>query len=258
MPYQSKPFYYDRFFRSGTSPSFDRFNRDDAFIAWIDLLGVRNMNHAQIISAVKQALEVAAECSSTGPILNLGGTPPEKVMVGTPQSAVQYVLVGDALLLVDKELPETPNAATLAFIYRVCFVSRILHELGYVHRGVITRGAVYCDRIDDSTILTGAGVVKAAGLEANLKVAGLFYDDTLTPFINQRAGQIQQHNWFEPFAGLQWNATQYAPNLIGTIFSQYHGWELWKQTIANGTQTFSNITHASTLIQELITARGLP
>lgn len=181
-------------------------------------------------------------------------------MVGTPQSAVQYVLVGDALLLVDKEQPETPAAATLAFIYRVSLVSRILNELGFVHRGVITRGAIYCDRIDDSSIITGAGVVRAAGLESALKSAGLFYDDTLTPLINQpqRARQIQQHSWYEPFAGLQWNATQHAPGLVGTIFSQYHGWEMWKQTVASGNQNFSNIINASALIQELITARGLP
>ncbi len=260
MPYKSINLDYDHFFRSATSPSFDRFNRTEAFIAWIDLLGVRQMNHQQIITAVKQVLEAAAECSSTGPITNLGGPPPAKVLVGTPQSAVQYVLVGDALLLVDKEQPETPAAATLAFIYRASLVSRILNEHGYVHRGVITRGAIFCDRIDDSSIITGAGVVKAAGLESSLKSAGLFYDDTLSPFINQpiRANQIQQHSWYEPLTGLQWNAAQHAPGLVGTIFSQYHGWEMWKRAVTNGVQTASNIINANLLIQELISNRGLP
>lgn len=216
------------------------------------------MNHQTIKSVVKNALEIAAECSSVGPIISLGGHPQCDVLVGTPQSAAQYTLVGDALLMVEKDMPETPAAATLGFIDRVCLASRVLNELGYPHKGVITRGSVYCDRIDDTSVITGTGVVQAYQLESKLNTAGLFYDSTLDPFILQRSNQVRRYNWYEPFTGLTWNHGSMAPNLSGVIFSQYSGWELWNSAISNGNSQFPKIANALTLIQDLRNQRNLP
>lgn len=258
MPYQAKPLHYKRFFRSATAPSFESFDKNDTILAWIDILGVQRMNHQTIKSVVKDALEVAAECSSVGPIVSLGGPPNCDVLIGTPQSVAQYTLVGDALLLVEKDSPETQAAATLGFIDRVCLASRILNELGYPHKGIITRGSVYCDRIDDTSLITGSGVVKAYHLESNLNAAGLFYDESLEPFLSQRSNQIRRNNWYEPFAGLNWNFGANAPNLSGVIFSQFSGWELWKSAIANGNHQFPKISNSAALIQDLQSMRNLP
>ncbi len=68
------------------------------------------MNHVQITNAVAVTLNCAAEASSTGGVMNNG------VLIGTPDSAIQYALVGDALILVEKDQPQTRAAARLCFL----------------------------------------------------------------------------------------------------------------------------------------------
>ncbi len=122
---------YDRYERSTAPAPFDVYALGDGMIAWIDILGVRSASHQQIVDAVKTVLALAAECSATGPIV--GG-----VMIGTPHSAMQFSLVGDALILVEKNQPNTPAAAKLALIWRVCELSAKMFEMGLLHRGAVT------------------------------------------------------------------------------------------------------------------------
>ena len=68
MPYQQIPLHYRRFFRSAASPKFEAFDRPQAFVVWIDILGVQRMQHADIVWAVREASEIAAECTSVGGI----------------------------------------------------------------------------------------------------------------------------------------------------------------------------------------------
>ena len=253
MPsYLSKHLSYTTFTRSTATAPFDQYDMPDIAICWIDLLGVRSMTHQQITQAVDCALLAAAESSSTGPIVN-------NVLVGTPNEATQYCLVGDALVLTERNHPRTPAAATLAFVYRVNILSRLLNERGLLHRGVITTGEVKCLKFEDSCIITGRGVVQAANLEGNLKTAGLFYDNTIIPFIQARQTQVDAQNFCAPFASLpNWNSGINAPNLAGVCFSQFQGWECWKATVNAGTATNNKVINAKSLIAELRRVYPLP
>jgi hypothetical protein len=174
---------YNQYQRSAADARFEDYTLEDGMIAWIDLLGVRSASHQEIVQAVRQVLLVAAEFSATGPIV--GGT-----MHGTPQSALQYALVGDALILVEKNQPNTPAASKLALIWRVSELSARLFDLGYVHRGAITFGPVECFKDDGVNVITGKGVVRAAGLEASIKCTGLFFDEKCLPILETRQKQL--------------------------------------------------------------------
>lgn len=176
---------YDSYERSTAAAPFDSYSLNDGMIAWIDLLGVRSATHQQIVTAVKKLLELAAECSANGPIV--GG-----VMVGTPQSVLQFSLVGDALILVEKNQPSTPAASKLALIWRVCELSSKLFENGLVHRGAVTFGSVDCFTVDGANVITGKGVVRAVGLESSIKCTGLFFDEKCIPILQQRQGQLSR------------------------------------------------------------------
>jgi hypothetical protein len=248
---------YGIFTRSHESPKFETFDRTDSFVCWIDILGVQNMNHQEIVSTVKQALKSASESSATGGIQGVGPSN-FPVLIGTPQSAMQYSIVGDAIVLAEKFQPDAPAAATLGLIYRASLLSRFLFEDGLIHRGVITRGAVHCEKFDDTSVITGRSIVDAYNLEKNLKISGLFFDEATLNFINSRAPQIDQHSFCAPFSQIQnWNPT-HAPGLAGVAFSQYDGWLHWNTALANAPQQFSAIQNARALQTALKTTFNLP
>ncbi|MDD0854278.1 hypothetical protein HBN50_14290 [Halobacteriovorax sp. GB3] len=254
MPkYSPKSLGYNNFIRSNSAAPFQSYSMTDCSICWIDLLGVRGLSHSQIVAAVHTALNCASEASCTGPIDQNGN------LIGTPNSAIQYSIVGDALILSEKNLPKTRAAAKLAFFYRVNILSRLLNEQGYLHRGVITSGEVDCFIYESSTLITGKGVVKAASLEANLKTAGLFYDETWDEFINWRQKQLDNQNFIVPFSMLSgWNHSTHASGLSGVTFSQYDGWVHWDQNIQNGNQSINKVINAQSLINDLRSTFGLP
>lgn len=254
MPnFNPRPLGYTTYNRSSAPGPFQTYSLTDCSICWIDLLGVRSLNHQQIISAVTTALNSASEASCTGPIDANGN------LIGTPNSAIQFSLVGDALILTEKNRPNTIAASKLAFFYRVNILSRLLHERGFVHRGVITSGEVDCFEFEGSTVITGKGVVNAANLESNLKTAGLFFDNSWTNFMTQRQQQLDAQNFIVPFRLIpNWQNQLYAQGLEGVTFSQFEGWTYWKNAIANGNQLNNKIINASGLIAELKTTFVLP
>jgi hypothetical protein len=150
-------------------------------------------------------------------------------------------------------------AATLGLVYRASLLSRLLNDEGYPHKGVITRGPVHCEKFDDTSVITGKGVVNAFQLEKTLKSAGLFYDEHVAEFIQQRLPKINQHSYYASLSSVpNWTARQHAPGLTGVIFSQYFGWESWKRAMSQGVQTEPKIVNALSLIGELKTVHGLP
>lgn len=244
---------YSNYVRSITPGNFDTYDKPDISVCWMDLLGVRGMSHAQIVSVVTKALDLAAEATCTGPIHANGN------LIGTPNNAAQFAIVGDALVLTEKDNSQVRQAMKLAFFYRVNILSRLLNEANLIHRGVVSTGDVKCFVHEGSSIITGAGVVKAAELEKNLKTAGLFYDDTWSQFIQGRQSQIDQHSYTVPLSQIQhWNAQLYAPNLAGVTFSQYHGWDHWKNIISSGDQTNNKVQNAGILIDALKNQFGMP
>lgn len=260
MPtYAAKTLSYTTFQRTGNSNRFTPFQRTNAFVAWIDLVGVRRMNHQQIVTAVRNALDAAAESSANGMLYPQPAG--NGIMLGTPQSAIQYSLVGDALVVVDKDQPDTPAAAAMAFLYRISVLSMLLHRFGYLHKGAVTTGDVSCDSIDDIIVITGAGVVKAYGLESGIKTVGLFYDQDVGNLINApgRSRQIERHSYWQPLNSMpNWNAGTNASGMEGVLISQYGGWDQWKNAVGNGNPAFPSVANAATLIGELKTVHGLP
>lgn len=254
MPtYLSKPKSYSKFERSTDPVTFKTYDKSDAFVCWIDLLGVRGKPHADIVKAVKDVLDCATENTSTGAIWSDG------TLVGTPNKRIQYSLVGDALILVKHDLPETPAAATLTFLDTVNLISSSLNEKGLLHRGVVTRGEVSCFKKDEATIITGAGVVKAANLESSLKCAGLFYDQHVEKFILGRQKQVDTKEFCVPFSSkMQWDYQKHAPGLAGVCFSQYKGWENWASALASGLPTNDKVVNGLSLTQELKKTFNLP
>lgn len=254
MPvYNPRPLPYQQYIRSVTPGTFDVFDNPDFSVCWIDLLGVRSMPHTQIVSTVSTALDLATQATSTGPVDQNGN------LIGTPNNAGQFAIIGDALVLTEKDQPTVRAAAKLSFFYRVNILSRLLNERGLIHRGVITTGEVKCFQHEGSSIITGAGVVRAAELEKKLQTAGLFYDETWTQFITCRQSQIDSQNFVVPFAQIpNWNSNQFAPNLHGVTFSQFEGWPHWGQCVASGLQTNNKVMNATSLIRELKNAYNLP
>jgi len=251
--YNPKSLGYTNYTRSNQPSPFKEYDKSDSSICWIDMLGMRGLNHTQILTAVYTALISASEASCVGSIDSNGK------LFGTPNSAIQFSLVGDALVLTEKDLPEARAAAKLAFFYRVNILSRLLHERGYVHRGVITTGGIKCFEFEGSTIITGEGVVKAVKLESKLKTAGLFYDDTWTYFILERQQQIDNQNFVVPFNQIpNWNQNVSAASLAGVCFSQFEGWKYWKDAITNGDHTIDKISNAQLLIDTLKNQFNLP
>lgn len=251
LKYAPQKLGYKKFVRSTEASDFQEFDKPSVAIAWIDLLGVRQFNHTQIINAVETALYSATEGTSIGPIFEDG------TLVGKPLS--QFCLVGDALLIAERDQPETQAAAKLAFYYRVNLLSRLLNERGLIHRGVLTSGPVKCFKFEGSSLITGEGVLIAAKLEKTLKVAGLFYDDSVVNFLGSRAPQMNRQSLYVPFSTLPgFDSAQFAPGLAGACFSQFEGWEHWKQIVSGGDQTNDKVINAASLIGQIQTVHGLP
>lgn len=125
--------------------------------------------------------------------------------------------------------PVVQAAAKLSFFYRVNILSRLLNERGLIHRGVITSGPIRCFKFEGSSLITGLGVLKAAELEKNLKIAGLFYDDSFVKFMGARGAQMNRQSVYIPFSTVpNFDFMKYAPKLYGTSFTQFEGWEYSK------------------------------
>lgn len=221
---------YERYERSTAPAPFDDYTLDNGMIAWIDILGVRSANHQQIVDAVRKVLALAAEYSATGPIFEDG------VFAGTPQSALQFSLVGDALILVEKNQPETPAASKLALIWRVCDLSTKLFESGLLHRGAITFGPVECFKEDGVHVITGKGVVRAATLESSIKCSGLFFDEKCIPILEERQKQLTRQAtvvFKKDLPKCFWFFT--AKYLSGVLVATRGGLEAWEESLQKAT-----------------------
>ena len=113
---------YDKFQRSTEASVFKDYSYEDATIAWIDILNVSTKSHNEITKIMRKVLDIAAEATSTGPISTDG------MYYGTPNSAVQYSIVGDTVVMVEKHLPTQRAAAKLALLYRASLLSKKLNE----------------------------------------------------------------------------------------------------------------------------------
>ena len=250
--YTPKQLPYISFLRSTDPTSFAEYEKDDVTICWIDLLGVSGMNHASIVQAVTTCLESASESSSNGGIWDDG------VLVGTTNAAMQFSLVGDALLLVEKHMPKTPAAATLALIYRVNILARLLNERGLLFRGVITKGTVKCFTFEGSTLITGEAVVRASSLEKNLKASGLYYDEKIAQFISSRAPQVFKDSFCVNFSQVpNWPNATHAPGLYGVCFSQFDGWKHWNENLNRADGTNNKVINAKSLLIEIKSTIGI-
>lgn len=217
---------YGRYERSTSPAPFDDYTLENGMVAWIDILGVRSASHQEIVSAVKKVLELAAEFSATGPIFDDG------VFVGTPQSAMQFSLVGDALILVEKNLPATPAASKLALIWRVCRLSMRLFENGLLHRGVVTFGPIDCFKNEGVHVITGKGVVRAAALESTIKCSGLFFDEKCIPILEERQQQLTRQAkvvFKNSLPRLFWFFT--ARHLSGVLVGSNGGLKIWADAL---------------------------
>lgn len=252
LKYSPQKLGYKKFVRSTAPNKFEEFDKESVAIGWIDLLGVRGFNHSQIVDAIDIALQSGSEGSCTGGVDEYG------TLFGDPNNASQFCLVGDALLVVEKDHPKTPAAAKLAFYYRINILSRLLNERGLIHRGVLTSGPIKCFKFEGSSLITGEGVLKAAKLEKHLKIAGLFYDESVVNFLGSRAPQMTKQSVYVPFSTLPNFDNAAAPGLVGTCFSQFEGWEHWKQIVSTGNQTIDKVINAGSLIGEIQKVHGLP
>lgn len=259
MPtYLDKKLDYGLFVRDHNQIRFEDISKPDAFVCWIDLLGFKNFSHADIVKIIKRVLLATSESSAVGPIRNVGN-PGFPLLIGTPQTAIQYSIIGDAIVLTEKEQVGTQSAATLGLIYRANLLSTFLFEEDILHRGVITRGPVHCEKFDDIAIITGKAIVNAYNLEKALKVSGLFYDINTFNFITSRQSQIDTHSFCEPFSSLpSWAAAQHAPDLAGISFSQYGGWQSWVKAMNSAIQSYETIQNALDLISILKNKYNLP
>jgi hypothetical protein len=254
MNYLSKEKGYEKYVRSPHPHNFEPYEKESASVCWIDLLGVRDKSHLEITNAIDTILVTADECSSVGAVFD------DKVMAGTPQSSFQYCLVGDALVMAENDLIETPDSATLAFLRTVSYFSGKLNEQGYLHRGVITYGAVKCFVHDKTPIITGKGIVDAVKLESKLKIAGLFYDEKIETFINSnRKHQIEKDSFCVSLASVNNWSGLYAPHLRGVCFSQYKGWENWNIVIQSASDPKNDkVINTKNLLSELKSTYSLP
>lgn len=241
---------YTQFQRSNDPAPFDDYKLDDGMIAWIDILGVRSATHSQIISAVRTALDLAAECSATGPIIN--GT-----LIGTPQSALQFSLVGDALVLVEKHLPNTPAASKLALVWRICELSSKLFQNDLVHRGAVTFGPVECFKSEGVHVITGKGVVRAVALESSIKCTGLFFDEKCVPILEQRQRQLSRQAkviFKKQLPKCFWFFS--APNLAGVLLASQEGNESWMRAL-NQAKPHKYIRRSKALLKHIEKAHSV-
>lgn len=217
---------YKSFQRSTQASQFTDYSYDDATIAWIDILNVRNKKHAEITNVMRRVLDLAAEATSTGPIFDDG------VYVGTPNSAVQYAIVGDTVIMVEKYQPETRAAAKLALFYRASLFSKMLFAADLLHRGVIVDGPVDCFQKDHNTIVTGAGVIMAYAIESKINCSGLFIHDSCTLLKNAaRLAQINKRDCVVPFPIAGFDNTSIAPSTSFVIFERTEGKKVWDQAL---------------------------
>lgn len=219
---------YKSFQRSTQASKFTDYSYDDATIAWIDILNVRNKKHAEITAVMRRVLDLAAEATSTGLIFE------DDVYVGTPNSAVQYAIVGDTVVMVEKYQPETRDAAKLALFYRASLFSKMLFANDLLHRGVIVDGPVDCFKKDHNTIVTGAGVIMAYTIESKINCSGLFIHDSCA--LLRDAGRLKQINKRDrivrfPITGFDNGSI--APNTSSVIFEATEGKEMWSRALQN-------------------------
>ncbi len=234
---------YDKFERSSEASVFKNYSYSDATLAWIDILNVRTKSHDEISKIMRKVLDLAAEATSTGPIFNDG------VYFGTPNSAVQYAIVGDTVIMVEKYLPDQRAAAKLALLYRASLFSKKLFENNFLHRGIILDGPVDCFQKDHNPIITGGGVVQAYTLEAQLKCSGLFIHDSCALLKSAgRFEQTKQHDRIIKLPVSGFDHTSFAPNTSYVIFEKTTGLSEWQNALKNA-EPHEKVTNSFSLIQ---------
>jgi hypothetical protein len=167
----------DKYIRSAAADRFQSFESDDAMVVWLDLLGTKDLSHKGIVERVDLVMGAAGKKSSVGRLYEDG------TIVGTPQWTFQYSLVGDALVMVQKDGAEVNNAHRLSLLRGAAEISSILFSHGVPHRAAVFIGSVKCSINDRAAIITGRAIVDAYILESNLKTLGIFLDISCLPFI---------------------------------------------------------------------------
>lgn len=219
---------YEKFERSVEKSEFQDYSLSDGTIAWIDILGVRSLPHEEISKTMRKVLDIAAEATSTGGIWNDG------VLVGTPNKAAQYAIVGDTIVMVEQNQPATRPVAKLALFYRAGILSKKLFDNGLLHRGVIVEGPVDCFQKDHNPVITGAGAIEAYSLEKKLNCTGMFIHKSCLPFFDERGPQLNKQNTYISVEKLKSiDTTKITPNVGAVMYNLSDGFHSWQSALKN-------------------------
>jgi len=173
---------HDKFERSSEKDKFEDFESDEAMVVWLDLLGTVGLSRAGLKARIDDLVAKIKEISATGPIFDDG------TFVGTPNSALQYSVVGDAVLLAQKNRPQTDRAAQHGLLLRTLALSKYLFDTGVPHRGVVAIGHVYCLGDENAKIISGQAVIDAIKSERLIQSIGLFCHPSSAPFFKWNLG----------------------------------------------------------------------
>lgn len=244
---------YDKFERSSEKSVFQDYTLVDGTIAWIDILGVRELPHSQLSKTMRIVLDTAAEATSTGPIFE---TNKEGLLIGTPNKAAQYAIIGDTIVLVEQNQPKTRAAAKLALFYRAGLLSKMLFEKGLLHRGVIVEGEVDCFQKDHTPVITGAGVIQAYLLEKEIKATGLYVHGSCSNFFRERSQQLNSQNSFVTFKELENKEVKlFAPNVERVMYNLTTGYDAWSSALKSA-EEHEKVSNSFMILEQIMKCKG--
>lgn len=216
---------YDSFERSAAPDGFEDFNADDALVVWLDLLGTSNLSHEVLGARIKALIEKIKEVSATGPVFDDGA------FIGTPNTALQYSVIGDAVAMTQKHRPDTPYASQLGLLVRTIQLSTFLFQQGIPHRAVVVRGSVKCIGDENAKIITGSAVVRAVHLEKRIKALGIFCHRDTKPFFEWYRNYSKKKLDSLSMKSLGWYLSPFLPEIGAVLWGKELHFDAWKTYI---------------------------
>lgn len=195
---------------NSNSVNFTPYCLDSGVVSWIDILGVRSKPDNELQLILSDAAKYAAIAS--GHAISLNGQPP----IASAHTLCQFALVGDALLLVqkDSEGDEDIRCHQIGVVWNALLLSRFLFEKGYPHRGVIHKGSFFTDINAAGSIISGRAPIEAFQLEQEIKAIGLYATEEMQDLVSW---SMQVHNpqskYFQSTKKLCWSKRKQVAHL---------------------------------------------
>ena len=163
----------------------EQFSTMNGLAAWIDVLGVRNMEPARRDTLYDNLATFLPDFSTN--FFDVEKNEENKI------NETNALIIGDALCITQSG---HSAGSRLFVVHTALTLSKLLFAAGFSHRGFITQGAYRADHPDNGLpFITGDAIINAVTKEEGMKITGIGFDPAILHHIKGMRERLGTLYW---------------------------------------------------------------